>query len=522
MVKNTFFIQNIFGKTLGIILILSINSIFPLNTSAESNKKYSPNQQLNTSAHNMIYTDCDLGPLLSGCVGGDRPTTTLATDNNNDCVEDSPHNGYPEASNPSCGLYRPLPYNHPLSTIRGRDAAFNVIVNGNLNILNGAEIEGKTAVGGNLIKKSNGYFGVGESGGGTFVVAPSNQRALVIRGTTSGGNNSFGVGGTGVLVGGNYDASQNTFPNWINVSDNAGTSAAALGLDFDNIQIDLAAKSQYWSTLPTTGVNRIGDNTSTLQVFNTSSVPSSGFSNIPNGATVLVNVSGTNPNVAAFNAAWAAQFSGRPTVFRIIWNFYEATFLSIPSFKGTVIAPYADVTLTGASFDGRIYAGGNLTINGTGLEIHNYPFVGVLPCVPSTSCTNPTANNPIASTGTCSGSSPNNDASVTFNNISNGNIAGIIASSNYSSGVAYNATVGNNVALEAVSGNTVTFSNLNHNTQYTIRLFNGSNICFTDFTITTAAITCNTSPPCNETYSSIDLPKNIDETGTNPITSHYD
>ena len=326
---------------------------------------------------------CNLGTLLSACVGPDCPLATFAIDDDGDCIEDTALSGYPGGMvcSTNNGLYRPQVAGYPTNLIRGRDAAFNTIIRGDLIITEGAEIEGKVAIGGNLVKNSTGYFGVGESGGGTYVIAPANEKSLIIKGTTIGGNNSFGVGGTGVLIGGNYDATQNTFPNWISVADNVGTTAAVLGIDIDEVHTDLYVKSQYWSSLATTGVGFVGDNSSSLQVFDISSFPANGsFTGIPDGATVLVNVSGTNPSLGRYVTTINTEVLNRASLFTIIWNFYEATTLSLPEFDGAVIAPLADVALVGPSFDGRLYVGGNLEINSPGNEIHNYPFTGSLPC----------------------------------------------------------------------------------------------------------------------------------------------
>jgi hypothetical protein len=91
----------------------------------------------------------------------------------------------------------------------------------------------------------------------------------------------------------------------------------------------------------------------------------------------------------------------------LLWNFYEATSLTIPNFRGTVIAPLADVTLTGGNFDGRLFVGGNLEVNGAGHEIHNYAFGGALPCENATAC--PTLDLAIAGENICEG----NDLNIT-------------------------------------------------------------------------------------------------------------
>jgi len=91
-----------------------------------------------------------------------------------------------------------------------------------------------------------------------------------------------------------------------------------------------------------------------------------------NGAdTVVINVSGTSGTLQdnflgdSFNAAS-----------NVIWNFYEATSLTFDrQFVGTVLAPYAAVTVTNNNIEGTLVAD-SAHIGG---EIHQRPFAGTLP-----------------------------------------------------------------------------------------------------------------------------------------------
>ena len=104
-------------------------------------------------------------------------------------------------------------------------------------------------------------------------------------------------------------------------------------------------------------------------------------------------------------------------------------------------------------------------------------------------CTFPVAGTGSSSKGTCNNGTPNNNASITFNNIQWANAADIKEGSSYGSLPLYGA--GSN---KTGFGTTLTFNNLKHNTQYTIRFFNGSDNCFTDATFTTANINCVCNP----------------------------
>ncbi|MBE2209375.1 MAG: hypothetical protein IAE84_17440, partial [Saprospiraceae bacterium] len=80
---------------------------------------------------------------------------------------------------------------------------------------------------------------------------------------------------------------------------------------------------------------------------------------------------------------------------------------------------------------------------------------------------------------------PNNNATITVTGIANADRIGISTGATYSGTPAY-------AAATNIVGAMHTFTGLMHNTQYTIRLFNGADNCFTDVTITTAGIACCT------------------------------
>ncbi|MCP1383009.1 choice-of-anchor A family protein [Runella salmonicolor] len=333
--------------------------------------------------------NCGLGTKLTGCVGVDCPPLTLAPDANNDLIQDNNQSGYPINT-----TYLPLPFNWPNNQVRAYSQVFNVLVGGNFNVKDGgqgvpAEIEGRVAIKGNLILGNpsipyNSYYGIGTSGGGTYVIASTNLPALLIGGTITGSTNMFGVGGTGVAMGGTY---QSNLPNSITVTDSLGMGG--IGLNIDSCLIDISTKSLYWATLTPTGTlsgdTLIGDNSSSVQVFNVSSWKNFVFKNIPSGASVVVNVSGsthTNVQMPLVNAVTPA--AGSPSLFRLLFNFHQATNVTfIGTFYGSAIIPNGNATLSGGNFDGRLVVGGNLTHEASGGEVHNYPFVGEFPCPPA-------------------------------------------------------------------------------------------------------------------------------------------
>ena len=88
------------------------------------------------------------------------------------------------------------------------------------------------------------------------------------------------------------------------------------------------------------------------------------FTNVPSGYTTIINVLGVtltelgNVNSAALNQS-------------VIWNFNQATSLSLKGFHGSVLAPYASVTNSSA-IEGSIVAR-NFTLNG---EVHLGTYAG--------------------------------------------------------------------------------------------------------------------------------------------------
>jgi choice-of-anchor A domain-containing protein len=87
----------------------------------------------------------------------------------------------------------------------------------------------------------------------------------------------------------------------------------------------------------------------------------------PATSMVVVNVSGQDVSFA--NAGFST--SGLD-LHKVIWNFYEAKKLKVSSvgFGGSILAPYADVTLEWGSLDGTIVAS---SLSSTS-ELHYFPF----------------------------------------------------------------------------------------------------------------------------------------------------
>lgn len=101
-------------------------------------------------------------------------------------------------------------------------------------------------------------------------------------------------------------------------------------------------------------------------------------------------------------------------------------------------------------------------------------------------CTQPTHNTPVATQATCNGSTQNNNASISISGIANGNKYGYSAGSSYN-GPSYASAV-------TIPGSTINVGGLTGSaspTLYTFRIFNGSNTCYKELTVTVPGRACS-------------------------------
>ncbi|WP_432054722.1 choice-of-anchor A family protein [Streptomyces sp. bgisy022] len=138
-----------------------------------------------------------------------------------------------------------------------------------------------------------------------------------------------------------------------------------------------------------------GDGTSPIQVFNVDfdlTGPGGGqqgiaFAGIPDGATILVNLVGTDRVVNTYSGGIDDATDPLNALReRLLWNFPDATTVDLTGsghFQGSVLvgqqASMTTVTLPG--MNGRFFTTGSLTHTSaqTGVEFHSYPFDGDLP-----------------------------------------------------------------------------------------------------------------------------------------------
>ncbi|MFJ2766937.1 choice-of-anchor A family protein [Streptomyces sp. NPDC087300] len=140
-----------------------------------------------------------------------------------------------------------------------------------------------------------------------------------------------------------------------------------------------------------------GDNTSKIQVFNVDFDLMGGsggqegirFEGIPDDATILVNILGTNRTINTYSGTIDDSSQLNKLRSRLLWNFPDATSVEIKGtgqFQGSVLVgdQGSMTTVSVPGMNGRFFTTGSLThtsaaSGGGGQEFHNYPFEGDLP-----------------------------------------------------------------------------------------------------------------------------------------------
>ncbi|MCG8732373.1 choice-of-anchor A family protein, partial [Tenacibaculum finnmarkense] len=298
------------------------------------------------------------------------------------------------------GTTCPISYREPTTPpnpLTEFDEGFSAFVGGDFTVTSngGGEVEGKLAVGGDLKIMKRGYT-MGGSGGGSGVVGPLvadtwalndfSDDNLIVGGDLTGDKNILYWGDA--IIGG-----ANT--NGVNIWQIGGSTGffekevgkVNIGIDFPAVLSVLETKSTYWASLPSTGTNTnkwgdnkfIGDGISMLQVFNINTDISGwglSFVDVPTGATVLINISGSG--TITWDVSGAVKGVSREN---ILLNFYEATDIKLKGeVDASVLAPKTTSNLEViGNVNGRLIVGGNVIHSGGGTEVHNYPFKGILP-----------------------------------------------------------------------------------------------------------------------------------------------
>jgi len=270
---------------------------------------------------------------------------------------------------------------------------FNALIIGDFKAT-GGDTEGRLAVGGNAtfiggysIAMSTDLFH-----GEALPPLIGIDDMLIVRGNLADG--PWGVNGN-VVHGGTrtgterYDnPSRRVTP--VTLNDKGNVPADGSGMTFEAILQQLKLASAMISTMDNRGVvtndldksdyvmTFVG-NDPVLNVFNVNASDWSGSQmdiliRAPEYSTVVFNIHGSSVELSN----GAIRLTGI-TNDRILFNYADATRLTTSSFthEGSVLAPYADGTFSGGSFEGFGFFGGSV-VTSNGFEFHRHPFRGAV------------------------------------------------------------------------------------------------------------------------------------------------
>jgi len=271
-----------------------------------------------------------------------------------------------------------------------------------------AESEGLLVVLGDATfdKAAGGVFNVGSAGVGSQITPPGGTTMLAVGGDLTVGDRTTMDVGANVVGGGNVDVG-GTITQTVPLALNGGTASSGTGpaavapyAGFQDVMTResaiLAEPAGSPGALAPWGELRFtGDPDDATHTFTMDGAALTGFGRkmsvffdgVGGTAPIVVNVTGPVVDFDAqsffldstqVNALSSAEIGNAAS--RILWNFVDATSVSIgdnDQFLGSILAPRADVRLT-TSTNGRVLAGGTLSVVGTGggIEHHNYPWVG--------------------------------------------------------------------------------------------------------------------------------------------------
>ena len=283
----------------------------------------------------------------------------------------------------------------PVTTAINQLKEWNLVAFNNYTANN--EVEGRVFVGGNM--SSNYQYNFKATS-----VSPNGTAAVTVVGNTSGGKIDFRQGD--LVVGGSNTAStleaNSSGTAYIGGTDSSTTHnnfTPQTGLATSNPNFTSTLVNQKNSlvnqmTSLSTNLKALANQGGTLSTANnaltyTASTANNGFNVLnltvaqinqfaqnyidiisPDGTTTVINVSGSGTISKNFNSTSSAK--------NIIWNFYDATNLTLGNWQGTVLAVNADfVKDTSGAINVTVVAK-NVTNNA---EVHSYSFQGDLSSV---------------------------------------------------------------------------------------------------------------------------------------------
>ncbi|CCH77831.1 LPXTG-motif cell wall anchor domain protein [Nostocoides japonicum T1-X7] len=295
-------------------------------------------------------------------------------------------------------------------SVIGHDAAVNVFVGHDFSVTGGAaELEGRLVVLGDadVDRSIAGGYNIGVVGAGSLVAPPVGEDHAIIGGSlTVGSGTHVEIGGGDPAEWGNL-AYGTTLSGTVNLSGPGTTRQDPAAVEpYTGIPDALGEISRCAASNPTTGTVSAefgttvfqGDGSSAVQVFTVDgSLPGDGgvdFRGIPDGATVIVNIVGATADLGVNYLNLAAEDG-----LRLLWNVPDATATSIYGYAalpGSILVanPAGTTRIALPSTNGRVLIAGNLehgySEGSGGGEMHNYPFLGDIPCATTSTTTTST------------------------------------------------------------------------------------------------------------------------------------
>lgn len=255
----------------------------------------------------------------------------------------------------------------------------------------GGDVEGRAAVGGNASLTSVGIADRLPSSNG-------NDTHLVVGGDLTIQNS--GIFGGNANVGGNVTGNV-----YFNNCQSCQVTSDQL-IDFDAEQNHYRNLSQTLFNLETTGTSslnpysnqlRLTGNNTDLNVFDVSlSQAREIFLDAPSTSDlVVINVTDETFAPNWFGSLFHEEANADSSKWQnVIWNFANATHLDFSfSWRGTVLAPNADITLRNGNIEGQVIAN-SARLDAWSGEFHNYEFTGTLPPSDSNSGEEPSTPTP--------------------------------------------------------------------------------------------------------------------------------
>jgi len=223
-----------------------------------------------------------------------------------------------------------------------------------------SDVTGRLAVGGN-VTLTNYSVGSSYASHSSVVTLTAGGNLLMTSGQING---SVIVGGTALLTS-------------ATIGGQTTQNAGSLPVNFSYMENYLTNESTILTTTAATGTASLiyggislkGNGTKAPQFFsiNAGDLASAAYwgniTGVASGSTLVFNVSGSSislPNVGM------SALNG----YNVLFNFYNAQSISMSSFDGSVLAPYADITGSWGQIDGTVVA---KSWNGT-TEFHDLPF----------------------------------------------------------------------------------------------------------------------------------------------------